>query len=65
MNLSEEERFIISEGLIALMTNVQALKTILYDVDVNEALDAYNAKVKRLNDKICQGDGLIQLSEKG
>lgn len=65
MNLSEEERFIISEGLIALMTNVQALKTILYDVDVNEALDAYNAKVKRLNDKICQGEGLNQLSEKG
>lgn len=54
MNLSEEERCMVSEGLLTLMANVNALKSILYDIEVNEALDAYIEKIKRLNDKVCQ-----------
>lgn len=54
MDLSEDERYIISEGLLTLMTNVNALKSILHDIEVNEALDAYIRKIKNLNDKVCQ-----------
>lgn len=53
LKLSDEERFILSEGLIALMHNVHALRSVLYDEGVNKALDAYNEKVKRLINKIC------------
>ncbi len=52
MNLSEEE-YIISEGLLSLMANVNALKSILHDVEVNEALDSYFEKLKKLNNKVC------------
>lgn len=54
MDFSEDERYIISEGLITLMTNVNALKSILHDIEVNQALDAYIQKIKNLNDKVCQ-----------
>lgn len=54
MDFSEDERYIISEGLLTLMTNVNALKSILHDIEVNEALDAYIQKIKNLNDKVCQ-----------
>jgi len=51
--LSDEERIILSEGLIRLMNSVRELRSILYDEEVNKALDAYVEKVKKLNDKIC------------
>lgn len=54
MDFSEDERYIISEGLITLMTNVNALKSILHDIEANQALDAYIQKIKNLNDKVCQ-----------
>lgn len=54
MDFSEDERYIISEGLITLMTNVNALKSILHDIEVNQALEAYIQKIKNLNDKVCQ-----------
>jgi len=53
MKLSNEERFILSDGLIVLIHNVHALRSVLYDEEVNKALDAYIARVKNLNDKIC------------
>ncbi len=51
--LSDEERIILSEGLIRLMNSVRELRSILYDEEVNRALDAYVEKVQKLNDKIC------------
>ena len=54
INLSEEEKYIVSEGLLSLMANANALKSILHDIDVNEALDAYIGKIKKLNDKVIQ-----------
>lgn len=54
LKLSECERFILGQGLLALMHNVNAQKSAFYDEEVYKALNAYNEKVKMLINKICQ-----------
>ena len=53
LTLSGCERFILGQGLLALMHNVNALISALYDEEVYKALDAYIEKVNKLIDKIC------------
>ena len=53
MILSEDERYIISEGIIALMDNANAAKALVHDLEVVEATDKYLAKLQALNQKIC------------
>lgn len=53
LRLSGCERFILGQGLLALMNNVNALKSALYDEEVYRALDAYIERVKKLINKIC------------
>lgn len=53
MILSENERYIISEGIIALMGNANAAKALVHDPEVVEATDKYLAKLQALNQKIC------------
>lgn len=54
MNLSDDEKSMVSDGLLELIENANSAKKLVHDPKVLEELDVYIEKVLVLLNKFCR-----------
>ncbi len=52
-NFTEDEKFLLSEGIIALIQKANEAEMLVWDKKTHEAIDSYITKLQALNTKIC------------
>lgn len=55
MRFTEEEKELLSDGLLKLLENAGKARALVHDMKVQNELEEYMKRVQELNTKVCMG----------